>query len=933
MRFLREKSKAERKLTTGSGLSEAFMTHALLGSIRIVVFKGFCIRTAALFVIAGSLGLAPALAQGPPLFQAAWSSSAAQPGGEGGLYAGTVNQNCASATSNPYPTPRIPLFSPLSLLPPFGLYPNQAVGWTRGCAVGSSLAETTALVVPIINTLNAPGSLTGHSSASATASHSFGTPLTLADLRVAVTGESNSFTNESAFTEVAYYQEGLAAHQGSKLSRQFAFTAKGNFAALDSGGNQEIFASVTIEAVSDDPTKLMSSTIPITRDTTALGPIIASAPAITIGPSGTYSIYVVISVNNNGSNPVEISSGCGSFQVDHSSGGTTLTAQYKPDGKTLSETAVSCGFLGFDWQQWLDTLPCPSPFDMNVPNNVPTSNYCPASTVNFLLKGPTLTAPASFNDPVEGGYPYLGSYDSFPFYFPPDVATSPGSPLIISGVNYGPFDIDDLTLRFEDTPADPCLPGSILDASLVGCTSNAPPGSFLGFTTALVGVLPGNVPTAPLFQWTWKDTFNGTSGGIATTFNLNPVDPGSGTGGITITSINGTPVTIAPSSGMNCNGTYYGNFNSNVTVANGQTCIFISGGISGDVKLSGGTLALSDATVNGNVQITGGTFNIGPSTIIKGGLTISNLPSSSSENQVCGTTVQGNLYIQNSGAPVQIGSPPFCPGNVIGGNLQVQNNTGSTALFDNSVGGNLQDQDNTAPTQVFGNRVTGHLQCQSNSAITGGGNSTAGQQGQCATFSQSICSDGTFNLANYSQTIYNSDPADVTITVSQSPNGDPGTALEVKETWSAPNITFATFVAVINNSCSFNPSKNGGVPAPGLGFSVDSSVSGTGVILGGPHDAHPLIFQHGNFYFATVTGPTSVQGQYQTISGTGLTASDFQLINLNTGTVNPTQHPDFSPSGRPINFGSLIAFGHINPMVVGGEFDVLEDNLSFMSGN
>jgi hypothetical protein len=137
----------------------------------------------------------------------------------------------------------------------------------------------------------------------------------------------------------------------------------------------------------------------------------------------------------------------------------------------------------------------------------------------------------------------------------------------------------------------------------------------------------------------------------------------------------------------------------------------------------------------------------------------------------------------------------------------------------------------------------------------------------------SVCFDGTFNLANYSQTSFNSDPTDVTITVSQSSNGNPGTALEVKDTWSAPNITFTTVVALINNSCVVDPATG----PQALDFSVDSSISGTGIILGGSHNARPLLRQGGQFYVATVVGPTLVQGQYQTIFGAGLTADNFSL--------------------------------------------------------
>ena len=191
-----------------------------------------------------------------------------------------------------------------------------------------------------------------------------------------------------------------------------------------------------------------------------------------------------------------------------------------------------------------------------------------------------------------------------------------------------------------------------------------------------------------------------------------------------------------PSSGTTCNGTYNGTFRGNVTVLAGQTCNFIGGGISGNVASTGGTLGLSGATVGGNVQITGGTFSLGPSTTIKGNLTISNLPPPSRQSQVCGTTVQGDLQFQNNGTAVQIGSatPASCAGNTVGGNLEVHNNTGPATIVGNTVAGNLQVQNNTAPTQVFNNTVTQNLQCQNNSSITGGGNTARQKQGQCAAF-------------------------------------------------------------------------------------------------------------------------------------------------------------------------------------------------------
>ena len=163
----------------------------------------------------------------------------------------------------------------------------------------------------------------------------------------------------------------------------------------------------------------------------------------------------------------------------------------------------------------------------------------------------------------------------------------------------------------------------------------------------------------------------------------------------------------APKSGTNCNGVYDGIFNGNVTVSTGQICSFTGGGITGNVTQRGGKLVLSNARIGGNVQIGGNsTFAIGPGSTIAGNFLVGNLPLGSNENQVCGSTVRGNLQVESNSAPVQIGSAAtmVCAGNTIAGNLQIQNDFGTTATVGNKVGGNLQDQNNQGLTQ--GSRTT-----------------------------------------------------------------------------------------------------------------------------------------------------------------------------------------------------------------------------------
>ena len=215
-------------------------------------------------------------------------------------------------------------------------------------------------------------------------------------------------------------------------------------------------------------------------------------------------------------------------------------------------------------------------------------------------------------------------------------------------------------------------------------------------------------------------------------------------------------VSTSPKSGSACNGVYNGLFTGNISVTSGQSCKFTAGGVTGNVTLNGGNLVLGNAKITGNVQIGGGTFSIGPGTSIGGNLQIQNMPAGTSQNQVCGTGVHGDLQFQNNGAAVLIGSTAAgsCAGNAVGGNLTIQNNTATAGAVGNTVGnnltvqnnmaativngnsvhGNLQDQNNSAATQVFGNTVGNNLQCQQDASITGGGNTAQSKQGECAAF-------------------------------------------------------------------------------------------------------------------------------------------------------------------------------------------------------
>lgn len=118
-------------------------------------------------------------------------------------------------------------------------------------------------------------------------------------------------------------------------------------------------------------------------------------------------------------------------------------------------------------------------------------------------------------------------------------------------------------MNFYDAPNDPCLPlsGFYLDnedmeaafgarlARNCGGQSTAP-GSVLSFSTTLVGVVSqdglANLP-GPAINFTWTSSFNGTTGGVSGVLGTGALpDPGSGTGGVTLVSINGAPSDEVP---------------------------------------------------------------------------------------------------------------------------------------------------------------------------------------------------------------------------------------------------------------------------------------------------------------------------------------------------------------------------------------------------
>ena len=177
------------------------------------------------------------------------------------------------------------------------------------------------------------------------------------------------------------------------------------------------------------------------------------------------------------------------------------------------------------------------------------------------------------------------------------------------------------------------------------------------------------------------------------------------------------PHASVPSSGKACNGIYNGTFNGNITVSAAQNCRFASGGVTGNVFVTGGNFNIANGLIGGSVGIAGArTFSLGPATTIDGSLGIGLIAPGPTTDQVCGVNVLHDFGVAGDASPLQIGStsPGSCAGNTISGNASIDVNSGAIALYNNSV--------------------TGTLSCLANKSITGGANTAKSKLGQCKAF-------------------------------------------------------------------------------------------------------------------------------------------------------------------------------------------------------
>jgi len=233
-----------------------------------------------------------------------------------------------------------------------------------------------------------------------------------------------------------------------------------------------------------------------------------------------------------------------------------------PGVTTLQEAAADLNFSSFDWVQTINQWVNP---DLFAANN-PCIQDFPVSFVQSCASS-AITAPPRVFDSVTGGYYGQPSQYAMapPFYYNPNTSASIDSwsvqantfglsnPATGSASSCNALVADLVgganlpvgsTLCFGDQPDDPELTATQIANGL-----------FPEFTTELVGVCNSSTPLIgscnangydPLFSWNWYDTYNGNqclngNNCIGLSANEDPVYPG-GTGGITITEVDGVPV-------------------------------------------------------------------------------------------------------------------------------------------------------------------------------------------------------------------------------------------------------------------------------------------------------------------------------------------------------------------------------------------------------
>ena len=157
-----------------------------------------------------------------------------------------------------------------------------------------------------------------------------------------------------------------------------------------------------------------------------------------------------------------------------------------------------------------------------------------------------------------------------------------------------------------------------------------------------------------------------------------------------------------------------------IVTGEGRTCLLLGTTVTGNVVVEPtNALGANGATIAGNVEADGTDLvQLFRGTTVGGDVVIERSASVSPfVNQICGTIIGGNPKIIDNTISTQIGSGVCIGflggGNIVGGNVEVENNTGGVGIASNLIGGNLVCKNNLpAPTPGAANAVGGNKEDQ-----------------------------------------------------------------------------------------------------------------------------------------------------------------------------------------------------------------------------
>jgi hypothetical protein len=182
-----------------------------------------------------------------------------------------------------------------------------------------------------------------------------------------------------------------------------------------------------------------------------------------------------------------------------------------------------------------------------------------------------------------------------------------------------------------------------------------------------------------------------------------------------------------------------------------------------------------------------------------------------------------------------------------------------------------------------------------------------------------VFADGTFNLADYDVSVYQTGGAAIAVQQTMT-GGNPDAALQVLTRAPTDGAPLRSREYLINPTFLYDPRTSGAIS--GISFSTDNY----GMLSDGSRanwEAQLLILQDSELYIYQASLP-AVFGSWVTGGGSNLQAADFNLLTDLTGRgVDTSRHPDFA--GGSLLFG--ISVGYAPGVANGLTWDRRVDNL------